>query len=329
MDKHSFILRAKEGRNQWWIYGLVLIMVIVGMMIISGVLGFLLLMIGAERGAIEGMTSINPDALGIHPALALGLLLSPFVISLLLLWLGVQALHKRSFLSLFSPVDRLDWGKFLLTTAIWFGLMAVFEAVGYWISPDNYQWVFEPEKFFPTLLVVLLLIPFQTTFEEVLFRGYLLQGFGLWFKRPWVAVLIPSLFFGLLHIANPEIEIFGMGILFYYVSFGVLMGILTVMDERIEIALGVHAGNNIFGATVVTFSGSALETPTLFLVDEYHLGLMTAFWLAGSVIFVFIINRMYGWSGWNKLWERIDTDAPETYAGEVESQTDYFGPVTE
>ncbi|MDX2249640.1 MAG: type II CAAX endopeptidase family protein [Bacteroidia bacterium] len=312
MEKHRFINRAASGNNYWPLYLAVIVLLIIGNVIVSIPASFILMKLGVNPADLQNMDSINPEDLGIHPALGLAVLILPFVISIPVLAFGVKYIHQRPFLSMISPVDKIDWKRFFTAMGFWLALMGGFEMVAYLTEPENYTWNFDAGKFFPTLLVVLLLIPLQTSLEELLFRGYLLQGFGLWFKRPWATILMTSTLFGLLHIANPEISKFGYGILLYYIGFGVIMAVITIMDERMEIALGVHAGNNIYGASVVTFSGSALQTPTLFTMQEYHLGLMTGIWLVASAIFVVVMMRKYNWQDWGKLVEKIAIIPPET-----------------
>ncbi|MEZ4827923.1 MAG: type II CAAX endopeptidase family protein [Bacteroidia bacterium] len=308
MEKHSFILTAQRGNNRWPLYVAVIFLLIIGNILVSIPVSFLLMWLGVSPTDLQSMDSINPEDLGVHPALGLAILIFPFVISIPILWFGLKFIHQRPFLSLISPEDRIDWKRFGVAMGFWFLLLVGFEAVTWITEPENYNWTFEPYKFFPSLIVVLLLIPLQTSLEELLFRGYLLQGFGLWFKRPWAAVLASSTLFGLLHIANPEISKFGYGILIYYIGFGIVMAVVTLMDERMEIALGVHAGNNIYGASVITFSGSALQTPTLFTINEYHVGLMALVSLIATAIFVIVMSKKYNWTGWNRLWEKIFDD---------------------
>lgn len=292
-------------------YLAVLVLLLIGNVIISIPISFLFLYMGVNPADLQNLDSINPEDLGVHPALGLAILILPFVISIPILWFGLKYIHNRPFLSLISPFDRIDWKRFFVAMGFWFLLMVGFEVVVYLTEPENYTWTFEAVNFFPSLLVVLLLIPLQTSLEELVFRGYLLQGFGLWFKRPWAAILLSSVLFGLMHIANPEIGKFGYSILFYYIGFGIIMALITIMDERMEIALGVHAGNNIYGATVVTFSGSALQTPTLFTIGEYHVGLMVVMSLIASAIFVIVVMRKYQWNDWGKLWEKITITSQE------------------
>ncbi len=58
-------------------------------------------------------------------------------------------------------------------------------------------------------MLVILLLPIQTSAEEYLFRGYLMQGIGIISGNRWLPLILTSLAFGLMHYANPEIAKFG------------------------------------------------------------------------------------------------------------------------
>jgi membrane protease YdiL (CAAX protease family) len=105
----------------------------------------------------------------------------------------------------------------------------------------------------------------QTTAEEVLFRGYLAQGVAAWTKNRWLALIIPSVIFGLIHFANPEIKEYGFWLAMpQYIFFGLLWGLISILDDGIELAIGMHAANNVFLSIFVTHSSSALQTDALF-----------------------------------------------------------------
>ena len=70
-------------------------------------------------------------------------------------------------------------------------------------------------------------------------RGYLLQGIGITTKSRFLAFTIPSILFGLLHFANPEIDKLGNTFIFAYLIMGFFLGLITLMDEGLELALGM------------------------------------------------------------------------------------------
>ena len=314
---NRYIEQARNGDNRFFMYVLGLVIVVAAIMVWSIVVGMIMAGLGTGLDPEVDMSAINPEAMGMHPAIGLALLVSPFAAGILGLWIAVKGLHKRAFVTLISAVNRVDWNKFLYAAGLWFALGAAFEVVAYLIEPDNYTLTFEAGKFFPTLVAALIFITLQASMEELIFRGYLLQGIGSSTRKGWIAILLTAIGFGLLHGANPEVAKFGPLMYLYYIGFGVIMGVITWMDEGLELALGIHVSNNIYGTIAVTFPSSALQTPALFTLGEYNVPLMTAGWLILSAVFIFIVARKYQWGSWSKLWESI---SPQPAPSPTESQ---------
>jgi membrane protease YdiL (CAAX protease family) len=157
------------------------------------------------------------------------------------------------------------------------------------------------------------MIPLQTSFEEYLFRGYFMQGLGTLVKNRWVPLIITSVCFGGLHFFNPEVTQMGNLIMIYYIGTGFLLGIMTLMDEGMELALGFHAGNNLTAALLVTADWTAFQTESIFKdISDPTAGidvLVPVFII--YPLFLFIMAKKYGWSDWkNKLFGKVEK--PET-----------------
>lgn len=307
-----FFQAARRGGNAPYKYVLTIIAVVVGAFIGQIPLGIAVTMKMRENGVgLEEMEafqeSLDFSRLGMDSNLALFLMLLSFVAALGALFLCVTALHKKRAADVLTGRCRLDWGRIAFAFAFWFALSAGLEVVAYLLDPGNYTLQFELSSFMPLLLISLLVLPLQTTFEEALFRGYLMQGFGLLFGNRWLPLLLTSAAFGLLHFANPEVGEFGFGLMMsYYIGTGLLLGLCTLMDEGTELALGLHAATNIYGATVVSFAGSALQTQAIFRVKELDVALMLAIAVASGALFLLVSARKYGWQDWGKLFRRIE-----------------------
>lgn len=154
-------------------------------------------------------------------------------------------------------------------------------------------------------------MPLQTSFEEYLFRGYLLQGIGVLVKNRWFPLLLTSVVFGLLHISNPEVDKIGKVIMIYYIGTGLFLGIITIMDEGLELALGFHAANNLFTALLVTADWTAFQTHSIFkdMSDPSKAGFLEIF-LPVFIVFpilIFIFAKKYKWTNWKeKLFGRVE-----------------------
>ena len=78
-----------------------------------------------------------------------------------------------------------------------------------------------------------------------------------------ISLIASSLIFGIIHGQNPEIQKFGGVVFIFYIGSGLFAGIMTLMDEGIELALGWHAANNMTIALLVTADWTALQTHSI------------------------------------------------------------------
>lgn len=91
----------------------------------------------------------------------------------------------------------------------------------------------------------------QGASEEILARGWMFQVIGARYK-PWIGVLVTSLFFALLHLGNSGINVFAVLNLFL---FALLMTLYVMKDGNIWAACAWHSSwnwvmGNVFGLSV-------------------------------------------------------------------------------
>jgi hypothetical protein len=81
--------------------------------------------------------------------------------------------------------------------------------------------------------------------------------------------------------------------------------LITILDDSLELALGVHAATNIFGAAFFSFDGSVLQTDTIVKSSEINPYIMIATFMLGAIIFMVVCNRKYKWNGFSRLFQPI------------------------
>jgi hypothetical protein len=159
------------------------------------------------------------------------------------------------------------------------------------------------------VLISFIFMPLQTSFEELLFRGYFMQGLGVWFKNATFPLIVTSVGFGLLHGFNPEVEKLGYVVMVYYIGTGFLFGIITLMDEGTELAMGMHAANNITAAVFVTMDWTVFQTDALF-VNSSEPSVGFDLFIPVFVIYPLVIlffSKKYGWTNWrHKLFGKVE-----------------------
>jgi len=259
-----YIQQAFKFLHEWWRY-------VVGVIIIfaASQLGSLPF-IGAaffkamsDGDGLEALQDQNNLMKILDSNLTLFLLLLSFAIGLVGVYFVVKYLHRQPFKTLTTSRKKTDWGR------VWFafGLIActtiVLTTIDYYSNPDDYVVQFDAVPFIILAVISIIMIPLQTSFEEYLFRGYLMQGIGVIAKNKWLPLIITSVVFGGLHFFNPEVEKLGPIIMVYYIGTGFFLGIMTLMDEGMELALGFHAGNNMIAAMLVTADWTVFQTNSI------------------------------------------------------------------
>ncbi len=228
------------------------------------------------------------------------LILLPFAVTLPFIKIVITKIHKQSFTSLFCSRNRVDFKRIIFSFLLWGGISILMILINYIVSPEDYEWNFKLIPFLVLFFMGIVLIPIQTSVEEFLFRGYLMQGFGVLFKNRWLPLLLTSLLFGILHIWNPEIDKLGINLIWYYIGTGLFLGIITLMDDGMELALGFHAANNLVTALLVTASWTAFQTESLLIYNaEPSLGKELIITLVVIYpLLAFIFAKKYQWKNW-------------------------------
>lgn len=275
--QNRFLAQAERGQNQIWRYILTILAIIIisiGAQLFAAVAAFLI------EGTLN-LTELSPQALFL-------VTLAPFPFALLGLAGGLSLLHKRPFVTLLNPSGTVAWKKIVFSGLFWFALSAVSDLILAAIDPGNYTWTFDLAKFLPFLVISAVLIPIQTSAEEFIFRGYLTQWAGLYSRRLWFPLVAPSIVFMLLHSFNPEVGAYGTLLTMpVYLGMGLLLGWLTLRSQSLELALGLHAANNLYAALIVTFPNSSLISPALFTMETYKPE-------AGLIVFILISALFIG-----------------------------------
>tara|TARA_B100001093_G_scaffold520527_1_gene617823 strand:+ start:27100 stop:28002 length:903 start_codon:yes stop_codon:yes gene_type:complete len=267
-----------------------------------GFMGFMALnyvaLMTSEADTKELMTQMI-DQLGMNTVLVINLL--PLVLGFFFMLFWYKFILNLPLKSAISSRSRVDYKRIFFSFFLWGLIVGGLTFIEIFRTPENFVWNFDKQKFMTFALIAVLLIPLQTSFEELLFRGHMIQGIGIHTKSRAAALMITSALFGLMHIANPEVGELGYGILAYYIGTGFLFGIITLMDEGLELVLGFHAANNLIGALLVSAEWTAFRVDSLY-IDISKPELNFTMWIPLLVIYpliLMILAKKYKWSDWN------------------------------
>jgi membrane protease YdiL (CAAX protease family) len=236
------------------------------------------------------------------------LLLLTFALTAPAIWFIVNKLHDLPIMSIITSRKKIDLGRVLYGFSTSAVVVLISVMITYFISPENYEFNFRLKEFLILAIIAIFLVPIQTSVEEVVFRGYLMQGFGHWLNSRFMALFLTSTVFGLLHLANPEISKIGNTFILIYIIGSFNLGIMTLMDDGLELALGFHAANNLFIALLVTANWTVFQTDSIFIdISEPKLGLID--FISPFIVFpiiLIIFSKKYSWTNWKgKLFSKV------------------------
>ncbi|MGX4292904.1 CPBP family intramembrane glutamic endopeptidase [Bacillus sp. JK62] len=237
-------VRPSEGRNSVSRY-LLSLLVIVGLFFFGSMLTVFYMFL---TSAFNPSLTINWDEAALSDPLAdIYLQHIVYFIAIPGIWIAVRFIMKRRFLSIITPNQSLNWKRIFFGFGTYVVLMFVAGLIDFLIHPDRFTLQeFHASRFLLLLAAAVLLVPIQTSAEEFLFRGFLLQFAGKLTANAVVLTVIIGGLFGALHFGNPEMDNGALWAGIGYVTIGMIWTFITIKTGSLEMSLGGHAANNMF-----------------------------------------------------------------------------------
>lgn len=299
-----------SGKNSFWRY----LIMIVAIFAATNSIGSIPILIGiavrsaADPTVIEKLAADpnNLAAIGIEPNLYLLLMIFPFIVGLIMFAILIKPLNYRSLRTVINGNVKFRWSRFFIAAIVWTSIAALYLIINIKVDPSNFNINNISRSLIPLILISVFLIPFQASFEEILFRGYLMQGFTVIVRNRFFPLIMTSILFGLMHVMNPEVKEFGFFTMMpQYVLFGIIFGIITILDDGIEAAMGAHFANNAFLSIMVTHKSSTLQTTAVYeqMNIQPWLDLGTMFVM--GLLIILILKVIFKWKDFSVLFSNI------------------------
>ena len=190
------------------------------------------------------------------------------VAALLSVWLAGRFFDRRPFSGFGLRLNRdwwLDFGFGLFLGALLMSGIFFTELAAGWVTMIGaFEAVGKGASFFPAILAPVTIFICVGITEELVSRGYWLRNMAEGLNLPglgprsavFLAWVLSSSFFGLLHLANPNASVVStLNIVFA----GLLLGTGYVLTGRLGISIGFHMTWNFFQGSVFDFPVSGTE----------------------------------------------------------------------
>lgn len=285
MVNNLFFNNARLGKTNLWRFLLTLVIIVFSYFLGMFVAIMIAKFVGLEKSDIK-----------LSPIIRILISRSEFIFGLIGLLLAVKFVHQRKLITLFTSKNKFAWNKFLFA----FVLMLILElaqiGIQYLLFKETFTFVFEFKQFLPFFLISLVIVPIQSSFEEIFHRGYFTQTLANWLRYPWLVILLTSIFFSLIHIKHAVLSIE----IIYIISFGIIAGIIVFITEGLEIVMAMHSIHNLMS---LISHDSTYTDPSIFISSAPDGGLLG--WLIVPVIFLLLIFLKYGTSKLRLIFKKI------------------------
>ncbi|WP_339835933.1 type II CAAX endopeptidase family protein [uncultured Flavobacterium sp.] len=302
LDKNKnntmFIAQGDKKENEFWKYLLGSLLVFIASII--GQIPILIAMLYEVFVNNKAIPSTEKDLYSMFDSnLFLFLMLVSFLFALFGLYFVVKKFHNQSFKDIITSRKKIDWKRFFVAFSVWAIISISLILISYFSGNAEIELQFNLVPFLILSIIAILLIPIQTSTEELIFRGYLMQGFYNLSRNKWFPLVMTSVIFGGMHWFNPEVAEMGPIIMVYYIGTGLFLGILTLMDEGTELALGFHAANNLVSALLITSDYSVLRTNAIFKdLSKPEVGYEIFMPIIFYIALLFLFTKLYKWTNW-------------------------------
>jgi len=179
---------------------------------------------------------------------------------------GILAVHHLIFKRSYS-FSGWTSHRFLTRFAIGFGYSVILLSIGFVILVLTQYLSIDRIDFRPSLIFgFLLFFIIQSSFEELVMRSFLIPTIAHR-SNVWVALIVSSLAFALLHGSNDNINVLSLvniGLA------GVLLGVLYLIYNQIWAPIGMHAGWNFLQGNIFGYEVSGIDVYSL--IDSHETG---------------------------------------------------------
>jgi membrane protease YdiL (CAAX protease family) len=297
-----------HGQNKGWMYLFTFVLLLLGYT------GFQLLIFYPLKNMLvqNGYTEMeifqnvglifDSNALKIDRNIVFLLELMMFVVAFLGFYAGIRLIHRKTLTSVLTGYAKFRYRRFWFAFLVWGTLIVVGVLCDYILNPEEYILHFNLPGFLVSVIIMVILMPVQTGLEEVLFRGYFVQGLSQIFKNGVVPLLLTSLLFAFAHMTNPEVQQFGWEIMItYYACVALFMGGITLLDEGLELAFGIHFANNMISSMLVSAPHSVIKTYSVFEVTSEDPHAEIVVWCVMAIITFAIFRFRYRWKDYKLI----------------------------
>ena len=203
--REQFILNASLGRNDWWRW-VVGILAIIVVWLGSGLVASIAGCAAIDATNILDLTCASGEGLAGDGSLSasLAIAVTGFAFGLIAVWGVAKLLHRQTLRQVVTGRKSIDLHRYFCGALVALIIAVIVQLVNRFVLQLDFTYQAPDLEYLVFALVAIVLVPIQAGYEEVFFRGYILQGLSLLARNRVVVAIAAAVIFMLPHLSNPE-----------------------------------------------------------------------------------------------------------------------------
>ena len=283
MENNEIIQKGPAIKKSWLRILLFMLAFLFVMIFTEGILSFVIASILEINFTDLGALLTNPDFVGIQIFIQSITLLTTFLV----IWIFRKYIDRMSIISMGYDIKGrfkdIIYGFLVGFVLISLGFIILFIFNNLEIITVQYNSKIIFGSFFFFLVAAII--------EEIVFRGYILNNLLNSMKNKYLALLISSLLFALIHGLNPNLSLLSI---INLVIAGLALGISYIHTKNLWFPIFLHVSWNYFQGPIYGFEVSGMDSPSIISQEVIGSDLITGgkFGFEGSIILTFLLIGM-------------------------------------
>ena len=171
-----FIEQGIHKENKFWKYIIGSLLIILASSI--GQIPLFVSVMAKSFSEGKAVPSDQNDLLKVFNSnLTLFLIMLSFAFAVCGIYFVIRYLHSQSMMSIVTSRSKIDWNRIGFSFGVMATLTIISTVIEYYLNPSDFAVNFNLLPFVCLFFIATIMIPIQTSCEELVFRGYLMQGF--------------------------------------------------------------------------------------------------------------------------------------------------------
>ena len=284
MTKSPYLEIAKQGKNIWWHYPMVIILTIMFTTLA------ILVLTGISLSELQSITSKYPTQTKTVVTIMIpGLIAMGGFFGALF-----QHFHQRNIFTVINLEGFIRWKYILFSCVLWFILQPPMFIVSFLLDSSRYSVTLDFQQWFSITPFAISIALFLSSCLFSIFIGYIFQASSLLIPKPQYLIPLLGLILGYSR-TNTNFFSWSQSFALAFLLYSFLL-LIILKDNGIELIIGIVFVNRIISDLIINNSDNMFDIAHIISISApYDWTINLIFPLLNYFIFYFICDKKFKW----------------------------------